>query len=528
MPTRSGKARRCLRLIGLGFATAMAMLSFVATAVASPLTSPAGAPYTSTIKATSTNWKIDGSFVTVECSDSSLEGKVESHSSTSASGKLSSLAFSGCNYTVTVLKPGSLEIHTSEASPGTITSSGAEVSIHTSVGTCTFTTSNTDIGTLTDSSETGGTAALDLNSAKIPRTGGNFLCGEFGTSTGGYEVTTPTTLYVDPDPSPLTSPAGAPYTSTIKATSTNWKIDGSFVTVECSDSSLEGKVESHSSTSASGKLSSLAFSGCNYTVTVLKPGSLEIHTSEASPGTITSSGAEVSIHTSVGTCTFTTSNTDIGTLTDSSETGGTAALDLNSAKIPRTGGNFLCGEFGTSTGGYEVTTPTTLYVDPDPSPLTSPEGAPYTSTIKAESANFKLDGSFVTVECSSSFEGKVESHSSTGASGNLSGLAFSGCNYAVEVKKPGSLQFHATGGGNATVTSSGAEISINTSVGTCVFTTSGTDIGTLTGSNATNATVDLAGNLLRTGGNFLCGKIDGNTLTGSYKITTPSTLYVDA
>lgn len=160
-------------------------------------------------------------------------------------------------------------------------------------------------------------------------------------------------------------------------------------------------------------------------------------------------------------------------------------------------------------------------------PLTSPEGTSYTSTIKAESSNFKLHGPFVTVECSqSSFEGKVESHSTTTAGGKLSSWAFSGCNYPVEVKKPGSLELHATGAGNATVTSTGAEISIATSIGPCVFTTSATDTGTLTGSNATNATLDLSGSLPRTNGNSLCGS--QGTLTGSYKVTTPGTLYVDS
>ena len=320
---------------------------------------------------------------------------------------------------------------------------------------------------------------------------------------------------------PLTSPEGTPYTSTLKAESSNFELHGNFVTVKCS-SSFEGKVESHSSTTAGGNLSSFTLSGCNYPVEVKKPGSLEVHATGSGNATVTWSGAEISVATSGPTCVFTTSGTDIGTLTGSNATN--ATIDI-SGSLPRTGGSYLCGSTGTITGSYKVTTPSTLYVD-TPSPLTSPEGTPYTSTLKAESSNFELHGNFVTVKCSSSFEGKVESHSSTTAGGNLSSFTLSGCNYPVEVKKPGSLEVHATGSGNATVTWSGAEISVATSGPTCVFTTSGTDIGTLTGSNATNATIDISGSLPRTGGSYLCGST--GTITGSYKVTTPSTLYVDS
>jgi hypothetical protein len=181
----------------LGLLVAAAFLSIAGTASANPLTSPEGTAYTSTIKSESTNSQIDGSFVRFECSTTAMEGKVETHSSTSAEAKLSSLGFSGCNYQMTVAKPGTLKIHGGETSPGTVTWSGAEFSLHSSVGQCIFTTNGTDIGTITDSSETKGNAVIDINSAKIPRTGGNFLCGSSGTWTGSFTIGTPSTLYVD-------------------------------------------------------------------------------------------------------------------------------------------------------------------------------------------------------------------------------------------------------------------------------------------------------------------------------------------
>jgi hypothetical protein len=183
-----------LKMLGLLLA---AFLVVTQTASANPLTSPEGTAYTSTLKAESSNLKLEGSFVTYECSSSGFEGKIETHSATSAEGKLSSLSFSGCNYSMTVAKPGTLKIHGGETNSGTVTWSGAEFSLHSSVGTCVFTTSSTDIGTITDSSETKGKAVLDINAAKIPRTGGNFLCGSSATWTGSYTIATPSTLYVD-------------------------------------------------------------------------------------------------------------------------------------------------------------------------------------------------------------------------------------------------------------------------------------------------------------------------------------------
>lgn len=148
-------------------------------------------------------------------------------------------------------------------------------------------------------------------------------------------------------------------TPSITAESTNSKLDGSFVTVECSKSEVKGKVEQHGTgVTVKGNVSALTFSSCNYSVTVNKAGSLEVHETTGGNGTVTSSGAEISIHTSVGTCVFTTTSTDIGSLTG----GAPAKLDIESAKIPRTGGNFLCGSSGTWTGNYTVTSPSDLYV----------------------------------------------------------------------------------------------------------------------------------------------------------------------
>ena len=191
-------------------------MAFAGIASATVLTSPAGTTYTSTIKAESegtTSLHNTSLGITVSCTESKVEGNVESHgASSTAGGTITSLTFGGCGTNdVTVLpvsepkgKTGSLEIHTTVNAKGetegvtgngTLTSTGTEITINsTSIGvSCTYKTSATDIGTVT-----GGTpATLNINSAVIPRTGDSIFCGSSGKWTGSYKVTSPATLLVD-------------------------------------------------------------------------------------------------------------------------------------------------------------------------------------------------------------------------------------------------------------------------------------------------------------------------------------------
>jgi hypothetical protein len=191
------------KMLGLLAVAAAALMAFAGTASATILTSPSGTTYTGTIKATAGTTELHGPFTTVKCTGSTVEGKVASHgASVTTSGTISTLDFTGCNFPVTVLKAGSLEVHTTYKEGkqeekangnGTLTSSGAEITIATSIANCLFTTSSTDVGTLTG----GTTAKLDINSAGIPRTGHSVFCGSSGTWTGSYTVVTPDTLLVD-------------------------------------------------------------------------------------------------------------------------------------------------------------------------------------------------------------------------------------------------------------------------------------------------------------------------------------------
>jgi len=172
-----------------GLLAAVAVMALASTASATTLTSPTGTAYTGALKLTSTNLVMEGPFVTYQCGHAALEGEVESHGAlVPAAGKFSGGSFTSCNYATTVTSPGSFEIH----SNGALTWTGLSLTLHTSVGTCVYTTNGTTLGTITG----GSNAVLDIT-AKIPRTGGNFLCGSSMQWTGSYAITTPSTLVVD-------------------------------------------------------------------------------------------------------------------------------------------------------------------------------------------------------------------------------------------------------------------------------------------------------------------------------------------
>lgn len=179
-----------VKSLGLLAIAATALMAFAGTASASTATSPAGTTYTSNITATSSNIKLHGAFVTIECAHSEFKGKIESHGAgVDAGGNLSSLTFTGCNYATTTTKSGGFRFTSLRA----FFSFGMWFHVHTSVGACGFTTNNTQIGSVT----TGSNAVIDINSAKVPRTSGNFLCGSSGTLTGTYTITTPSSLDID-------------------------------------------------------------------------------------------------------------------------------------------------------------------------------------------------------------------------------------------------------------------------------------------------------------------------------------------
>jgi hypothetical protein len=91
----------------------------------------------------------------------------------------------------------------------------------------------------------------------------------------------------------------------------------------------------------------------------------------------------------------------------------------------------------------------------------------------------------------------VAPYSGTSVGGPVSSLTFTGCTHTTHVVAPGNLSIsHITGTTNGTVTSSGAEVQVqSTAFGvtlTCK-TGTGTDIGTLTGVKHGQATMHING-----------------------------------
>jgi hypothetical protein len=365
-----------------------AMMVLAAGASATVMTSPAGTKLEAgaEVKLSSTAISWDGT-VARSCTGSTMAGKVSSAGSASSTVTvpLSTLTFTGCGTdTTSIINAGTLEFHATSGGNGTVTWTGAEmtVQLHRTVlgfpitTHCIYKTNATDIGTFSGSSTTKGTAKLEIGSSPIPQAATDGACGEDAVLTGNYTFTSPDYLDADLEGFPgttLTSPAGTTLGAgaKIKAESEGAIEFAGTVTFNCQKSALEGEVSSAGGKEATvtGSLSSLSFSECgNHTVSVLKPGSLEIHSLGSGKGTLTSTGAEITVLTHgvfLGTrhCIYTTNKTDIGTITGSSVTGATAALDIGPAQTPQVATDATCGENAEWGGSYKVTSPDYLDVD---------------------------------------------------------------------------------------------------------------------------------------------------------------------
>lgn len=199
-----------LKILGLAAIAAAALMAFAGSASATTLTSPANTQYSGSISSVNEKTVIlHPPFGDIECKKSTVEGSITNAGGAESTvsgnikeeGSVHGLTFSECNATVTVIKSGSLEVHTQEANNnhnGTVTSTGTEVTVELLGTHCIFATSGTDIGTLTGSSNTGSNATFDI-SATIPRTEGRSgaFCGTSAQWTGSYKVTSPTFLDVD-------------------------------------------------------------------------------------------------------------------------------------------------------------------------------------------------------------------------------------------------------------------------------------------------------------------------------------------
>jgi len=163
--------------------------------------------------------------------------------------------------------------------------------------------------------------------------------------------------------------------------------------------------------------------------------------------------------------------------------------------------------------------------------ITSPAGTSYGGEIVASSSNSELDGS-VDVKCkASTVKGKPSSTGDT--SGSITSLTFTECGAdTVSVINMGTLRLEKQGGGWITVSSTGAEVTVQVHRSVfgfpvtthCIYATSNTAVGTL--SEGTNWHIALSGtNIPQKATDGGCGS--NAQWTGTYSGTTPSSLFVD-
>jgi len=199
-----------LKMIGLAAITALGLMAFggVSSASATTLTCTSGPTKITCPTGTIVDLSSESSqttkagFASFTCTESTIKGRTANTGSATETvrANIETLTFGSCNATVTVIKNGSLEIHTQGAianNNGTLTWSGSEITTATQGTSCVYGTSNTNLGTLTGSTTRGGsTATLDI-SAELLKISGGFLCANPMHWEGSYTVTEPDWLDVD-------------------------------------------------------------------------------------------------------------------------------------------------------------------------------------------------------------------------------------------------------------------------------------------------------------------------------------------
>ncbi len=200
-----------LKILGLAVVAAAALMAFVGASTASatvlcstntnPCTGtkyPAGTTVSASL-ATGTKAVLSTEFQKIECSKSAVGGKTSNAGSgtETVSGAVETLTFEECNCEVSVLKKGTLEVHSVATNGnGTITSNGAEVTVECSTifgkVHCIYVTENTNLGTVT-----GGSPAKVTASASIPRLTTNALCAAEANWKAEYSVSAPNPLWVE-------------------------------------------------------------------------------------------------------------------------------------------------------------------------------------------------------------------------------------------------------------------------------------------------------------------------------------------
>lgn len=163
--------------------------------------------------------------------------------------------------------------------------------------------------------------------------------------------------------------------------------------------------------------------------------------------------------------------------------------------------------------------------------LTSPTGTVTKSTIGAESEGhitIDLVSGLPKIQCTSTLSAALESQGEgKDAVGSLTTLWFPTCTngWHMTAFLGGKLNFQWTSGYDGTVVWTGGTFEATRLGVICRYKTENTLLGTITG--GWPATIDIEAKLPFDGGSPFCGE-QAYSLTGSFKLSGPSPLYVDS
>jgi len=354
-----------------------------ATVLCETTTTPCNSPYlsgtvldASVTSGTTAILETTGGTVLDTCAGGTVKGTTANDGGAGEAvwGSVSSLTFSSCTRATATLKTGEFEIQQIAGTDnGTLISRNAEVTINSIFGTCVYGTASggTDLGTL----KGGASPTIEVN-AVVPKLGGESACPSHMRLTASYTLAEPKPLYVEPDfalPTVLcettTTPCNSPYlsgtvldASVTSGTTAILETTGGTVLDTCTAGTVKGTTANDGGEEAvRGSVSSLVFSGCTRTTTVLKAGEFEIRRlAETENGTLLSSEAEVEVNTVFGTCVYGTASggTDLGIL----KGGASPTIEVNGV-MPKISGNFACPPDARLTADYTLTEPKPLYVE---------------------------------------------------------------------------------------------------------------------------------------------------------------------
>jgi len=202
-----------------------------------------------------------------------------------------------------------------------------------------------------------------------------------------------------------------------------------------------------------------------------------------------------------------------------------------------------CNEGGLGTqwdAEYEVTSPKPLYIESEgvgpalcteaANPCPAGKGDRVGTEIKASlSGTSTITTSFLNINCGkSSLTAKVTSTNER-IKARVEALTYEECNCEVKVLGKGTLELEPIASTtNAKIKSTGTEVTTNCSTifGTvhCIYSTSATELGTLTGGNP--ATTDTEGlNLPRLSTSAICAEKANWDV--KYEVTSPKPLYIE-